>query len=220
MAKGALITDKTRCLIVDIFLNNPKLRAKEIHAEVERVMGSNSPGESAVQKEVTKIRRRLAEMPASDLDKLWSIGALSKYKYDFLPEIIPILIEAQKLQMQSKYEAVKEGLTIRHAQWIARLYPLITEIYVRKYSAELDESKIPVNKEYLWMVWVIADMYAQMEKISEIVGKEYQDTTEQDKEFFITERFWEQSDRDRASYYAASRSIYEAVLKDYGNDRA
>lgn len=144
---------------------------------------------------------------------------MSKYKDDFAPESIPILIEAQKLQKQSKYESPKEPLTIRQAQWIARLYPLITEIYVRRYSVELDELRKPVNKEYLWMVWVIADIYVLMEKSGEIIGKEYLDTPDLDEEFFITESYWDLPVPDRASFTIASRMLYDAVQKDWKDDK-
>jgi len=214
--RGPKISPKIRELIILRALDEPRIPrdAVAIHLvdEIER-MGLTPPSEDTIMKMISRTRNH----EPNPLDNPWSIG--SSIRYDFSPDIIPVLIEVQKLQMQSEYEAAKERLTIRQAQWIARLYPLVTEIYVRKYSVDLDEFKKPVNKEYLWMVHVISAMYAQKQKMSEIIGIEYQDTTEYDEKFFITELFWELSASDRANITIASRTLYNAVRKEWGDGR-
>ena len=55
--------------------------------------------------------------------------------------------------------------------------------------------------------------------MDEMIGNNNLDSPELDKEIFITEHFWELPIDEKASYYAATQSIYLAVQKDYGDDR-
>lgn len=206
MAKGPYVTEKTRGLIADIFLENPKLKTREIHEKVRNIIGSNTPGESATQKEITKLRRKLTEMPPSKLDKRWNIGCLGKYY--FPPESIPILIEGQRITLQSKHEEIRNTFTIRLAQWIVRLHTLILEIYLRKYNEQLDAvSRRPVNTGYLWIVSAIAGIYAHLEIASEILGIDYLDTSDIDNQCLVNELFWSLRDKDKPGLPDIARQV-------------
>ena len=93
MAKGPLITDRTRKMIADVYLKHRDWRAKEIQDAVNRQMNGKGPGLSAVQKELTKIRKRDAELSAesSELDMPWTTFSLAKYPVT--PEAVPTLLK-------------------------------------------------------------------------------------------------------------------------------
>ena len=206
--KGPNILPKIKMLIAHHALEEPRIPrdavAIRLVDEIKR-MGLIPPSEETIIKMVSGIRNQ----ERNPLDNGWSIG--STIKYYFPPDIIQIIIEIQKLQMRSDFEAAKERITIRQAQWIARLYPLITSIYKRRH---------PTGAVHLWMVYIISNLYTQMEMTHEVLGIEYEDTTEDDEDFFINESFWDKSVSDMADYYMASRILYKTVLKDYGDDRA
>lgn len=212
--RGPKIRPRIRGLIHLRALEEPRLPrdavALHLRDEIER-MGEIPPSEETLIKMISRERNR----ETNPLDEPWSLGVLSKYKNDFPSEIVPVLIEIEKLQMYSSYETPKERLTIRHAQWIARLYHLIKEVYMRRYPEELeDASKKPV-KEYLWMFFIIADVYAKWEEMNEIIGEKHIDTSELDKEYFISEDFWDLPFDKKVNRYAATRTLYYAILKDY-----
>lgn len=217
--RGPNIRPRIRGLIHLRALEEPRLPrdavALHLRDELER-MGEIPLSEETLVKMVSRERNR----EQNPLDEPWSLGMMSKYKEDFPPEIVPVLIEIEKLQMHSDYEAPKEKLTIRHAQWIARLYHLLKDIYMRRYPEELeDASKKPV-KEYLWMFLVIADVYAKWEEVNEIIGEKHIDTSYLDKEYFITEDFWDLPLDDKATRYAINRSLYYTILKDYDVEKS
>ena len=212
--RGPKIRPKIRALIRIRALEEPRLPrdvvALHLRDEIERI-GELPPSEETLIKMVSRERNR----EPNPLDEPWSLGMMSKYRADFPPEIVPVLIEIEKLQMYCNYETPKERLTIRQAQWIARLYHLIREIYMKRYPKELEDAiKKPV-KEYLWMFYMIADVYAVWEEINEITGGKYIDTSLLDKEYFITEDFWDLPFDDKAIRYAAARVLYDTILKDY-----
>lgn len=220
MAKGPYITEKTRILIADILLRNPKLVAKEVHAQVEKIMGNSSPGISAVQKEITKLKKRRVELPPSGMDKPWSIGCLKKY--NFSPGIIPVLIEEQRHRMENTNEILRQRLTIREAQCMDRLYPLVMEYYLKNYTEELDAlNKRPIHKTYLWILSAIAGMYAHFERIAEILGTDYLDTIDLDIEYFVVGRFWDLPDSEKANSTKkiSDHIVWESALKEWSRSR-
>lgn len=215
--RGPKIRPKIQGLIHLRALEEPRLPrdvvALHIRDEIERI-GEIPPSEETIVKMVSRERNR----EPNPLDEPWSLGMLSKYKDDFPPEIVPVLIEIEKLQMHSDYEAPKDKLTIRHAQWIAHLYHLIKGIYMRRYPEELEDALKKPVKEYLWMFYVIADVYAKWEEVNELIGEKHIDTSCLDKEYFITEGFWDLTLDEKASRYAINRTLCYTFLNDFGVD--
>ena len=124
MPKGPLITDKVKQLIAEMYLQHRDWRAKEVQDEVDHRMSGNGPGLSAIQKELTKIRKKdAARSPESKgLDIPWSTLSLSEYPIP--PEALPSVFQV--------WVWIRENLnttfTIREAQWAARLYAIIKDI--------------------------------------------------------------------------------------------
>jgi hypothetical protein len=205
--RGPVILKRIRQLIHVRSLEEPRAPrdavALHLIEEIER-MGEISPTEETLKRMVSAERNR----EPNPLEKSWGLGILSKNKDDFPPELISVIIEMKKLKMRDDWEGSRD-LTIRQAQWIARLYPLIKEIHSRKYS----------NKDCLLMVWMISDIYAKREEMDEIVGEKYFDSSDLDEEIFISERFWEQPMSDKAVYYTATQSLYLAIQHDYNKDK-
>ncbi len=130
MAKGPKITDEVIKLIAQIYLEYPNWRAKEIQSEVSaRLYKANPrlnpdwPGLSAVQKELTEIRKRDAvrQPESKKIDKRWSISTLAEFNIP--PEAIP-----KVFQIQQNRKDAEKPLTIREAMWAGRLHMLIEDI--------------------------------------------------------------------------------------------
>lgn len=116
MAKGPHISNGMQQTIAAVFRNHRNWLVKEIQAEVDRLTDGKAPGTSAVQKLLRKIRNREAEPEFEKLDHPWSLGTLSKHPMP--PEAIPKLLETQgKLRRMGT-----KPMTIREAQWMARLH--------------------------------------------------------------------------------------------------
>ncbi|MDP2731203.1 MAG: hypothetical protein Q8O55_12085 [Dehalococcoidales bacterium] len=114
-----------------------------------------------------------------ELEKPWCIGACSYYNIPH--DMIPLLIKIQKLKAEyGDNENVSTVLTVREAQWIARLYhvaePLVREL------PDTSESAL------LWLDF-IASSYVQRERVSEQMNEQYPDTTDLDRLYFHSEDF-------------------------------
>ncbi|MFC2033802.1 hypothetical protein ACFLTT_00140 [Chloroflexota bacterium] len=148
MAKGPVITDKVKQIIADVYRSHPDWRAKEVHYEVSQILRDNSPGLSAIQKQLTIIRRldNFRSSESKELDEVWSIG--SSLKYDIPSEVIPTL-----LQIRKSIDGLSEHpITNRQARWIARLHSLTQNI----------------ETLHIWSI-----IYGNMEWHGELMGVEY-----------------------------------------------
>lgn len=124
MAKGPIITDETKMLIAQVHQEHPDWYAKEVEAEVNKLLDSKGPGLSAIQKELTNIRRRY-QGAGGVQEKLWNLGLLSAPNVPDLPaDSIPVVLKVlvRRVQMKSR------PLTVREAKWIARLHYLVPNV--------------------------------------------------------------------------------------------
>lgn len=122
MAKGPRMSNEMQQTITAVFRKHRDWRIKEIQAEVDRLTEGKAPGISAVQKLLSQIKSRETEPQFKSLDRLWSLGTLSEHPMP--PEVIPKLLE---IQMQG-HRLGSKSLTIREAQWMARLHMHQTDI--------------------------------------------------------------------------------------------
>lgn len=122
MAKGPLITDKVKQLIAETYLEHPDWRAKEIQYEVDHLLIGKGPGLSAVQKQLTKIRRRHGEITSEPEDGPWNVATLEQYPIpaEALPSVLHAWIYVR--------EHINISFTVRQAKWVARLYAVIKDI--------------------------------------------------------------------------------------------
>lgn len=185
MAKGPRITNEIRNKIASLFLEDRQRRAKEIQVKLSQLYGDKSPGLSAVQKELTKIRRN--PNVSSELDKPWVLGALGKY--DIPAEIVPTIIELLRSRNNSGEIVGRSFLTIRQALWVTRLAPLMNSI-------KDDVLALFPEANMQGLLVEIAAVYARCEQIAEL-NKEMSfgertlfDTSDLDNIFFIYKSFW------------------------------
>jgi hypothetical protein len=192
MAKGPRITPSVRNKIASIFLKDRSLIAKEVLEELRKSLGEQAPGLSAVQKELTRIRRN--PNVSSELDKTWEIGAIGKYGVP--AEIVPTIIELLRNRNNKGEIGGRSFVTIRQALWIARLAPLMDSI--KEDILALYSSDYEINKSQLlqYMLIQMAAAYARCEQIAELNNevspgeKVLFDTKELDDMFFIYKTFW------------------------------
>tara|TARA_R100000049_G_C1930658_1_gene74648 strand:+ start:470 stop:1234 length:765 start_codon:yes stop_codon:yes gene_type:complete len=118
MPKGPLITDEVRRLITKIYVEHTDWQAKEVQSELNHLLNSKWPGLSAVQKALTKIRKKDDERSpeSKELDGPWSTASMVRYPIP--PEALPSVLKAWACARE-KYN---HPFTIREALWAARLY--------------------------------------------------------------------------------------------------
>ncbi len=192
MAKGPRITKVIRDKIASLYLEDRSSPAKEIVEKLRQLYGDKAPGLSAVQKELTRIRRN--PNVSSELDKPWVLGAIGKY--DIPAEIVPTIIELLRSRNNKGEIVGRSFLTIRQALWVTRLSPLMDTI--GEDILALYTSSHEVNKPQLlqYMLVQMAAAYARCEQIAELnnevsPGKKVLfDTSDLDNIFFIYKSFW------------------------------
>jgi hypothetical protein len=185
MAKGPKITDEVINLIASVYLEHQDWRAKEIKKEVNvRLRRVNPklppdwPGLSAVQKELTKIRKRLTELPPEkqELDRPWSMATVMKYPIP--PEALLSVLEVWVWTRENLKDAV---FTIREAQWASRLYFLTSDTaslakVARLYAwtemvDEISEVRSPHHARDLRLFSLLTRQEITPEREAKILGK-------------------------------------------------
>ena len=127
MAKGPVITDDIKAVIAEVYLEHSVWRAKEIQSEVNSRLRKRNykinpdwPGLSAVQKQLTQIRKNIHEISPDPEDEKWTIATLEQYPIP--PEALPFV-----LRVWAAFESGNERFTIREAKWVTRLYAVTKE---------------------------------------------------------------------------------------------
>jgi len=152
MAKGPRISNEMQQTIAAVFRDHRDWRVKEIQAEVDLLTEGKAPGISAVQKLLYQIKSREAEPQFKSLDRPWSLGTLSEHPMP--PEVIPKLLE---IQGRGRHLGSK-SITIREAQWMARLH---------------------MHQADITLLFITATAYAIYEENCQLTGQQC-DTTEFD----------------------------------------
>ncbi|HEY33142.1 MAG TPA: hypothetical protein G4O10_08570 [Dehalococcoidia bacterium] len=119
MARGPIITEEVKSLIASVYLKHKKWYAWEIQGEVNRILKGDGPGISAVQKQLTKLRKADEESDKL-LEEPWDNGAMTRYSIP--PEALPDIMRVWKQQLNWF-----NTFTVRQAIWVARLYRLIPD---------------------------------------------------------------------------------------------
>lgn len=189
MAQGQRLTKEHKNYIAEIYHQHPDWVAKEVREQFHRHFGLKGewPGLSAIQKAVHDIREadNKRSLEAKAFDELWSLGSLSDHPIP--PEAMPIVMSVYK-----KALAENEELTIREAQWIARLYKIID----------------PPD-----LVWDWAWEYAITEWISEVTNTPF-DTTELDSKL-ISDIYCAQREHSKSKRQNAIWGIAEKLNPDF-----
>jgi hypothetical protein len=179
MGRGPKISNEVRQLIISQAIHDSKTMPRRALAvrlqELIERMGEVSPTEDTLTRMISGARNK----QPSELEKPWCIGACSYYNIPH--DMIPLLIKIQKLKAEyGDNEDVSTILTVREAQWMARLYhlaePLIREL------PDAEESGL------LWLDF-IASSYVQRERVSEQMNEQYPETTDLDRLYFYSDDF-------------------------------
>lgn len=134
MSKGPRIKPTVRQVIVVEALkgcNKNKPRG-QLAMELEAIIGEKGMGEIVPGREtLLKLISRARNHPVSPLDSPWSLARLAEYEIS--PEALPVVLQIWRQRL-----AYFGPLTIRQAQWVARLYRLIpTDVVLIAHWAEL-----------------------------------------------------------------------------------
>jgi len=196
MGRPSLITEEMEDFIRIELLKKPRPTANTIFKglmddlEGNGIEDTKVPGEDAVIKRITKLRKEVDAHPPSDLDSPWTIGACLEYNIPLTPTLLeiyqtglqdtplcPLLVETYRI----KRDEVSTRLTIRQARWFTLLFPLL-EPKIKVKCSELE----PITQ--LGIVVFIAEQYANREQIAEITNH-IPDTLLMDNKYFIKEDF-------------------------------
>lgn len=124
MAKGPEITDEIRLLATKLHKEHPKWTNKEIRNWILKSVHEDDPSlpkewpsKFAIDRIMPGIRERIrkSKLEPSPLDKPWSV--LTMIQYPIPPEALPSVLRVWYLAKDWGY-----ALTIREAQWVARVY--------------------------------------------------------------------------------------------------
>lgn len=169
--KGSLrrIAPETRAKIYEAAIEYRKTPRSKLAEELAVKLGKESPSLDTLEKEISKARNH----SPSELDRPWSIGAC--IKYNIPSEIVPVLIQLQEWVYSN--DALPFGtLSIRKAKWYALLYPVL-------YPMNKTSGENPFDK-FLRIV-IAVEQYNLKDQIAELIGKEYEDTSDLDDTYFI-----------------------------------
>jgi len=163
MARGRNVPDEVRRLIIQVYARNRKLTAEKVRDAVEgnlrgdkayekfRPIPPGWPGLSTVQHVLADLREKERNDPDKEQEEPWDISALGKYP--IAQEALPLVLD---VSMQSQ-----QPLTIREAQWVGRLYGLLSMIRVQQGLDSLQVS----------FIQHVAAAYATTERINKLMGK-------------------------------------------------
>ncbi len=159
-------------------------------------MGEVSPTEDTLAKMISEARNQ----QPSELDEPWSIGACAQY--DIPADIVPILMKIEKLRASQNKDGFGE-ITIREAQWVARLFPVAEPLINRIVN---DDESRP------WWLSLIVSSYVLREKLSEQMNEPYPNTADLDGLYFSNEDPF--SDASLIAWWSMIPSEYREVILD------
>ncbi len=105
-----------------------KMSAKEIYQALVSYLRDEGrkrgiqpviPSQAAITKRITVDRKVFNELPRDEKDTPWSVVTVGRYPIS--PDMIPIVLY-MSANIKTKH------FTLRDAQWVARLYPLLKHI--------------------------------------------------------------------------------------------
>lgn len=131
MPKGPEITDEIRMLAARLHKDHPKWTNSEIRNWVASTMREKDPSlpkgwpsKYSIDRIMPDIRERarLRRLNPDPLDRPWTIHSMSRIEFHIPPEALPSVLKAWAF-----YQDGGRDLTIREAQWAARLYAAIKD---------------------------------------------------------------------------------------------
>jgi len=187
MAKGPHLTGRVKELLANIYLADRQvtpskareLLLKNMRAEgLDEMFGSDYPDISTISKRL-KALREIDEQRSSQskgLDEPWSIAAMADY--DIPPETLPVILKVWSTVLSLVFrdsggdndlELATDYMTVRLAQWIARLYYVFRE-QMPLFMKGIPEDKLTNPDSWLIYLLLYAVKYAQYERLIELIG--------------------------------------------------
>jgi len=176
MANGKeKLAKKWKDVLSDLFRRNPDHNAPQLWEVLKSIFGeAKTPGLNSIQKELVEIKKRYEKVKQEALDMPWHLGV--KPEHDIPPTAVPYILLVQSFAEQYpdlRTKETQEPVTIRQAQWIARLYAMVGDIHKFK-----DKKKKKLSAAAFLYDW--SKLYATHEIICYLSGNQY-DTYELDK---------------------------------------
>jgi len=171
--RGPKISNEVRRLIIGQAIHDSKNMPRRALAvrlqDLIEKMGEISPTEDTMVKLISEARNQ----QPSDLDQPWSIGACAQYNIP--PDIIPVLIQLQKMNAPDYKEGLLGEVTIREARWVAQLFPVADPVINKTFIGD---------EERLQLLSLIVSCYVERERVSEQMNEQYPNTFDLDKLYF------------------------------------
>ena len=173
MAKGPEITDKVRMLIANLHKEHPKWTNKMIRNEVSSIMRQGNPSlpkgwpsKYSIDRIMPGVRERvrLSKLNPDPRDTPWTITNMAKYPIP--PEALPSVLRVWVWAKDNK----NYSLTIREAQWVARLYAAIEDteaLFAHSHGESYEEKNceeagIEDMGDPITNLWVFSTMTGQI----------------------------------------------------------
>jgi hypothetical protein len=168
-------------LIVETYMtmygNEPKVTAKEVAHEVRSILKEKDktrrfpedwPGDSAVGKIITDIKKNRASLFANPKDEPWTLSTLKDYF--IAPEILPTIIKLQAFRIRRG-----DLLTIREAIWAGRFYYICKEIIALDPASWEEDEQLwkeeePQMNQLIFLMWGWAIYYSRIERREEVLA--------------------------------------------------
>jgi hypothetical protein len=197
--RGPKISNEIRRLIIGQAIHDSKNMPRRALAvrlqDLIEKMGEIAPTEDTLVKLISEARNQ----QPNELDQPWNIGACAQYNIP--PDIIPVLISLQKTK--SSKEGSLGIISIREAQWVARLYPAF-KVLASKEPGDHDEN--------IWWIFYIVSSYVQRERVSEQMNEQYPNTSDLDGLYFANEDLF--SDDSLKSWWDTIPREYQQTILD------
>lgn len=167
MAKGPLLSERVKDYLAQLYLEQPAISAKEARQRLRsegllaKVGNKESPSQSAVDKELRRIRHRIGTPSSNPKDRPWTLGVSETIESSLTSVHTRVLLE-----ILLACQVVGAPFTIRDASWAIKLLPALWD----RPSASI----------YAW-----ARRYSKREQLAEARG-ERPDTAAMDSEMAFT----------------------------------
>ncbi|MFC2013484.1 hypothetical protein ACFLU8_01155 [Chloroflexota bacterium] len=168
-----------RTLIISQAIHDSKTMPRRALAvrlqDLIQKMGEVSPTEDTLVRMISAARNQ----QPSELERPWSIGASSQYNIP--ADIVPLLIKVRqsRIREMKDLDLPPRKLTIRQAQWFARLQPAVEALVKLQYPFDVGET--------LRYLEEVVTFYEEKEQVSEILNEQYPDTSRLDEMLFVNE---------------------------------
>lgn len=176
---GPRISREVRSLIISQAIHDSKTMPRRALAvrlqDWIQKMGEVPPTEDTLVRMISAARNQ----QPSELERPWCIGACSQYNIP--ANIVPLLIKVRqsRIRQMEDVDLPPIKLTIRQAQWFARLQPAVEALVKKVYPSDADKT--------LRYLEEVVTFYEEKERVSEILNEQYPDTSKLDDMLFVNE---------------------------------